>query len=328
MTADRTAIVDSPSGLRCYHHARYRAYRAEALAEAKGGIAVSVCLPARNEEATVGRIVEVIRTELVQGAGLVDEVVVADDGSTDATASVARQAGATVVPVRRRPSSGKGVAMAAALAASRGEAVVFVDADVENFGAYFVVGLLGPLLLAPGIGFVKGAYGRPLAQAAGEGGRVTELLAKPALELFHPELAQFAQPLAGELATYRFVIEGLDLRADYGVDVALLIDVARRIGIGAMAEVDLGERVHRNRPLAQLVPQARSVLRAVVARAGSGFSLATCLDAADHQTGRGVEHNTDPAIDRKRGSPHPGEGVVRHPPVDEEEEPCQHARRS
>lgn len=290
MTADLPVVVASSSRLRRFSH---ESYSAASLVEAKGHIQVSVCLPARNEEATVGRIVEVIRSDLVERTGLVDEVIVADDGSSDATAIVAERAGATVVPVDHGPRYGKGAAMAAALTASRGEAVVFLDADVQNFGSHFVVGLLGPLFCAPGVGFVKAAYRRPLCAAPGEGGRVTELVAKPLLELFHPALAQFAQPLAGELATYRFVIEGLDLPVDYGVDVAMLIDVARRIGIGALAEVDLDERIHRNRPLAQLAPQARAVLRAVMARANEGFSPESYVHADGQKMERLAEDDGD-----------------------------------
>ena len=256
-------------GLRRLHHS---AFSAEALAAAKNATTVSVCLPARDEERTVGRIVKTIREELVERVGLVDEIVVVDDRSTDGTAAAAANAGAAVVRVPRmaRSESGKGVAMAVAVGQSTGDVIVFCDADVENFASHFVVGLLGPLLCDSAVGFVKGAYRRPLAGVPGEGGRVTELAAKPLLELLHPQVAHFAQPFAGEVALRRSLIETLSLPADYGVDVALLIDVAQRIGLEAMAEVDLGERVHRNRPLSELAPQARSVVRAILARVGDG----------------------------------------------------------
>ena len=120
---------------------------------------------------------------------------------------------------------------------------------------------------------MKGTYRRPLAGAAGEGGRVTELTAKPLLAMLHPHLACFAQPLAGEIATRRSVIEGVSMPSDYGVDVALLIDVARRIELDAMAEVDLGERRHRNRPLSELAPQARSVIQTILARSGVDIAM-------------------------------------------------------
>ncbi len=272
----------TPAGRRGPRPFCHREFSAEALARAKDAATVSVCLPARDEARTIGRIVETIRADLVDDVRLVDEVLVADDRSTDATAAVAAAAGAVVVPVATPagPESGKGAAMATALAASRGDLVVFLDADIEGFSSHFVVGLLGPLLSDRGIGFVKGTYRRPLAGAPGEGGRVTELTAKPLLAMLHPHLACFAQPLAGEIATRRSVIEGVSMPSDYGVDVALLIDVARRIGLDAMAEVDLGERHHRNRRLSELAPQARSVAQTILERAGIGAGAPIPRNAA------------------------------------------------
>ncbi len=250
-------------------------FTAEALVSAKKAVTVSVCLPARDEATTIGCIVATIREELAGKIRLVDEILVVDDRSTDATTSVAAAAGATVVPVAVPPGSvpGKGAAMATALAESRGDLVVFLDADIQSFSSHFVVGLLGPLLCDRSIGFVKATYRRPLSGVAREGGRVTELAAKPLLALLQPDLACFGQPLAGEIAARRPVLDGLTLPSDYGIDVAALIDVARRIGLDHMAEVDLGERRHRNRPLSELAPQARSVLRAILARSGVNIAL-------------------------------------------------------
>lgn len=248
----------------------HREFSPEMLVSAKKATVVSVCLPARNEAATIADIVGTIRAELAEGHHLVDEIVVVDDRSVDATAGMAAAAGATVVPVTLPAGAprGKGTAMATALAESRGDLVVFLDADVERFSSQFVVGLLGPLLYDRSISFVKAAYQRPLAGVPGEGGRVTELTAKPLLALLHPDLACFTQPLAGEIAARRPVLENLSLPSDYSIDIAVLIDVARRIGLGAMAEVDLGERRHRNRPLSELAPQASSVARAILERGG------------------------------------------------------------
>ncbi|MDA8061736.1 MAG: glucosyl-3-phosphoglycerate synthase, partial [Actinomycetota bacterium] len=264
-----------------------RDFSAEALASAKQSATVSVCLPARDEATTIGRIVGTIREDLVERVHLVDEVLVADDRSADATAAAAAGAGAAVVPVAATAGSqwGKGAAMATALAGSSGDLVVFLDADVEGFSSHFVVGLLGPLLLERNIGFVKATYQRPLAGVRGEGGRVTELTAKPLLALLRPDLACFAQPLAGEIAARRSVLGGLSLPPDYGVDIALLIDVAGRIGLGAMAEVDLGERRHRNRPLSELTPQARSVAQAILERSGLGTGALGQQGATVHATG-------------------------------------------
>jgi glucosyl-3-phosphoglycerate synthase len=260
------------SPVRRFHHS---AFSAAALAPLKADRVVSVCIPARNEERTIGAIVQAIRAEFVDQVRLVDEIVVADVGSSDSTASAALQSGAMVVPVQwpTRQGAGKGAAMAAAFAASSGDIIVFLDGDVDNFAPHFVLGLLGPLLCHTELHIVKASYARPLNGVPGEGGRVSELVAKPLLELFHPHPASFAQPLAGEVAARRFVLDGLLLPVDYGVDVALLIEVAGQLGLAAMAEVDLGERVHRNRLLLELVPQARMVIEAILTRS-TGNELA------------------------------------------------------
>jgi glucosyl-3-phosphoglycerate synthase len=235
------------------------------LVAAKRGVKISVCLPARNEGATVAAIVHAIVKELVS-EGLVDDVVVVDDGSVDDTAAQARGEGARVVSAVGGP--GKGQAMQSGLAATTGDLVVFCDADLYEFDVRFVIGLLGPLLTEPAVKFVKGIYRRPLADRPDEGGRVTELVARPLLELLVPELSHIVQPLGGEYAGRREVFEAAEFAAGYQVDVALLIDVARRYGVEGIAQVDLGVRLHRNRPLQQLVPQAKAVMAAVLAGAG------------------------------------------------------------
>ena len=237
-----------------------------AVAKAAAGLRVSVCIPARDEAVTVAGVVAPVVGLLRDRRRLVDEVVVADDGSCDGTGDIAAALGARVI--RRSATHGKGAAMAEAAAVAEGDVVVFLDADVTNFGAHFVTSLLGPLLLDDGVVMVKGAYRRPLAGAAGEGGRVTELLARPLLERFFPELASLSQPLAGEVAVRRSALDHLVLEAGYGVEIGMLVDVARRHGTAAVVEVDLGERIHRNRPLAELSAQAREVLAAVLQRAG------------------------------------------------------------
>jgi len=231
---------------------------------------VSVCLPARDEEATVGPIVAAVHRRLSVQHRLVDEIVVVDDASTDGTAVAARAAGARVVA---GGGGGKGQAMQAGLAASDGDLVVYCDADVRSFCTAFVVGLLGPLLADGDVTFVKGFYDRPFDGRDGEGGRVTELMAKPALRVLLPALAGFTQPLAGECAARRDVLEQVPFVRGYGVDVALLADVSERFGLGSMVQVDLGRRVHRNRPLSELGPQAEAVLRTVLARSGLGLAV-------------------------------------------------------
>lgn len=253
----------------------YRDFSAQELAASRGGLRVTVCIPARDEEGTVGRVVGAVQDGLVDRVGLVDEVVVVDDGSRDATAVAAANAGARVVPSSTERAEdggplglGKGGAIATGLAATESDLVVFLDADVTNLRAHFVTGLLGPLVTAPERVLVKGFYARAYRGEAVGGGRVTELVARPALSLLFPDLAGVEQPLAGETAVRRSALQGLEIVGGYGVEIGMLIDLAERFGPQALAQVDLGVRVHRSRPLDQLVPQAHSVLGAVLDRAG------------------------------------------------------------
>jgi glucosyl-3-phosphoglycerate synthase len=242
------------------------------LASRRAGRRISVCIPARDEAATVGPIVgSLVRELTAEGGGvpLVDEVIVADDGSTDGTGALARTAGARVV-TRGGATGGKGQAMRSAFEAAEGDLIVFLDADVTNFGPHFVTGLLGPLLADDSLALVKGYYERPLLGAPGGGGRVTELVARPLIDLLFPHLAVIKQPLAGETAAPRWVLEKVDLADGYEVELALLIDVAARFGTEAIAQVDLGIRQHRNRPLEELRPQATDVVRAALTRAPRG----------------------------------------------------------
>ena len=225
------------------------------LRTAKGRNRVSVVIPARNEEATIGAIVATIRHDLVEQVPLVDEIVVVDSRSTDATAAVAHRAGARVVSQDRITSGlprmeGKGDALWAGLAASSGDVVAFVDGDLHEFSSHFVTGLLGPLLTDNSVDFVKGFYHRPLngpvSVETDGGGRVTELAARPLLNLFFPELAGFVQPLAGEYAGRRRTLERIPFVSGYGVEVGMLIDLVDLVGLDALAQVDLGERKHRH----------------------------------------------------------------------------------
>jgi len=242
----------------------YSTLGALATAKVRAGVRVSVCIPARDEAATVAGVVKPVLA-LAHGAPrLVDEVIVADDGSVDATGDIAAALGARVL--RRSGPSGKGAAMAEAAREAEGDIVVFLDADVTNFAPHFVTRLLAPLLADDDVVLVKGAYRRALDGVAGEGGRVTELLARPLLERLFPALASVRQPLAGEVAIRRCALDQLVLEAGYGVEVGMLIDVVGRYGVAAIAQADLGERAHRNRPLAELSAQARQVLAAVLDR--------------------------------------------------------------
>jgi glucosyl-3-phosphoglycerate synthase len=203
---------------------------------------------------------------------LIDEIIVMDDGSTDATASEARRAGALVVDVADvlpevGTGTGKGEALWKSVYVASGDIVVWCDADIRHFDAGFVTGLVGPLLQSPHIDFVKGFYERPVDDGGGSGGRVTELAARPLIALMFPRLAGIVQPLSGEYAGRRAVLESLPFVQGYGVDLGLLIDVSDACGVDRVAQVDLGERVHRNRTLDELSPQAVSVMQTAFVRA-------------------------------------------------------------
>lgn len=244
-----------------------------AAEKARSGLSVSVCIPARDEEATVGHTVATVRRTLMEHVSLVDEVIVIDDGSTDATAEAAAWEGALVygsadILPDLPPGTGKGNALWKTLYVSNGDLVVWLDADVWNFGSHFVTRLLEPLLVGSGTGFVKGYYRRPLFGDPHGGGRVTELMARPVLSALFPELTMFVQPLAGEYAGRRTLLETVPFVQGWGVEIGLLIDLAARFGTEIFAQADLGVREHRNRPLDQLSPQAMAVLLTALRRAG------------------------------------------------------------
>jgi glucosyl-3-phosphoglycerate synthase len=254
---------------RTFHHS---SYPAERLA-AERGASVSVCLPARECAATVGPIVEAL-TDLCH-AGVVDEVVVVDAASRDGTAEIARRAGASVYQEAELlpqfgPVQGKGDAMWRALSVLEGELVCFLDADSADFSAHFATGLLGPLVCEPSVSFVKAFYRRPFEHEGVSlpegGGRVNHLLARPALELFYPELAAVRQPLAGEVAARRELLEKLPFTTGYGVEIAMLLDAWSFLGGEGVAQVDL--EVHRNnhQPLSSLAPMAATVLATIATR--------------------------------------------------------------
>jgi glucosyl-3-phosphoglycerate synthase len=260
--------------VRTSHHADHDR---DALVDRKraDGVTTSLILPARDEEATVGRVLEAYLP--LRDAGLLDEVVVVDSLSSDRTAEVARDAGATVVAVGEVHAAipaerGKGEAMWRGVLASTSDLVVFADADVLDAGPHYIVGLLGPLLTDPAVRLVKGFYERPIVGTDGtveeHGGRVTELVARPLLSLYRPELARLVQPLAGEYAARRELLESVAFPVGYGVEIALLLDAHERHGIDGLAQVDLGRRTHRRQSQQQLGVMAAEVLAAALRRLG------------------------------------------------------------
>lgn len=265
---DRKVRTDA----RLFHHSLYPLRRV-AAARRRRGLRVSVCLPARECGPTVGAIVR--RLGRLREAGVVDEVVVVDAASRDGTAEIAQRAGARVhqeaeLMPAYGPVLGKGDAMWRALSVLDGELICFVDADTENFAEHFVCGLLGPLLCEPGIAFVKAHYRRPLQTGAlsiaDGGGRVNHLVARPALALFYPSLTVVRQPLAGEVAARRELLARLPFTTGYGVEIGMLIDVWRAVGLNAIAQVDLDEHRNRHQSLTALHPMALAVMATVAAR--------------------------------------------------------------
>lgn len=253
-----------------------RGFSAASLARSKHA-SVSVVLPARDVAGTIGSIVDDVVA--LRQRGVVDEVVVIDGASTDETRAIAAERGATVyaedalVP-ELGPVLGKGDAMWRSLSVVSGEIVAFVDADTDNFGPHFVLGLVGPLIENREIALVKGAYRRPFRLGdellPDGGGRVTELLARPWLNLHVPELAGFVQPLAGEVAARRSLLEAVSFPVGYGVEIGILLDALRIAGLDALAQVDLGSRQNHHQSLRDLSAMAYAVLVAAEARAGSG----------------------------------------------------------
>ncbi|MFJ9367349.1 glucosyl-3-phosphoglycerate synthase [Nocardia sp. NPDC101769] len=260
------------------------------LTAAKGDRTVSVVLPALNEEATVAAVVASIRPLL---GTLVDELVVLDSGSTDATAARAQAAGATVVTREQAvpeldPVPGKGECLWRSLAVTSGDIIAFVDSDLIDPDPAFVPRLLGPLLTVDGMHLVKAYYRRPLRTGESVdhhgGGRVTELVARPLLAALRPELSNVLQPLGGEYAGTRELLTSVPFAPGYGVEIGLLLDTYDLLGLSSISQVNLGVRQHRNRPLADLGVMSRQILGTVLGRSGiqdSGAALTQFPMVAD-----------------------------------------------
>jgi len=290
--------AESPwlSGLaqRWYRRRTIAAHAAPGAPELAGikraaGNRVSVVLPSLNEAETIGEICATIRARLMGRDPVVDELFVVDCSSDDGTAAVAEANGATVhdvtdlvpeVPAVR----GKGEALWRSLSVVTGDIVVWIDSDIRGFSPRFVTRLVAPLITDPTVHYVKGFYRRPIARGAelvpDEGGRVTELLARPLLTALFPELGGFAQPLAGEYAGRVDVLRRVPFFSGYSVEVGLLIDLLDVVGLDALAQVDLGERVHRNRPLSELAPMAHAIGRTILRRAEERGRLHSSLDVS------------------------------------------------
>jgi glucosyl-3-phosphoglycerate synthase len=282
-------------------------------AKQRTGQTVSVVLPALNEEETVGDIVAVIRRDLMERSPLVDELVVVDSGSTDRTFEVAAAAGARVVHrdeiLPRLPAvPGKGEVLWRSLLVTRGDILCFVDADLRDFSSDFVTGIVGPLLTDPGIALVKAMYDRPLTVSdgsgsgtvsAGQGGRVTELMARPLLNMHWPQLAGFVQPLGGEYAARRSLLERLPFPVGYGVELGMLVDALHLVGLDALAQVDVGVRKHRHQDGQALGRMAAAIYRTAQLRLARGHLLRPALTQFERGE-NGFEPRTYPVDTEER----------------------------
>jgi glucosyl-3-phosphoglycerate synthase len=245
-------------------------------------VKISLAIPALNEEKTVGKIISTIKRQLVDRYPLLDEIVLIDSQSEDRTVEIAQSEG---IPVYSHPEilpsqgafRGKGEGLWKSLHVTRGDIVVWIDSDITGIHPKFVYGLVGPLLTQSHVGFVKGFYRRPL-NLGGQllttgGGRVTELTARPLFNLFYPELSGLVQPLAGEMAGRRSVLEAVPFFTGYGVETGLLVDILEKFGLRCIAQVDLEYRVHRNQSLLSLSKMAFAIVQVVVKRLGDRSRL-------------------------------------------------------
>ena len=253
----------------------------------KQNLTISLALPALNEEETVGKVISMMKKELMEIAPLLDEIVLIDSNSTDRTREIAKEEGISVyihqlLLERLGARSGKGEALWKSLLVTSGDIIVWVDTDIVNIHPRFVYGIIGPLLLNPQVQLVKGFYRRPLKvgdkMQAGGGGRVTELTARPLLNLFYPELSGVVQPLAGEYAGRREALECVPFFSGYGVETGLLIDIYERYGLNAIAQVDLLERIHHNQHLEALSKMSFAIIQTVFRKLESRFGSAVLED--------------------------------------------------
>ena len=280
-------LVDKWFAENTFHADEFNQLRELVNLKKEQGLTISLALPALNEEQTVGRVIGMMKKELMQRVPLLDEIVLIDSDSTDRTREIAKKEG---VPVyihqqlleRLKPRDGKGEALWKSLLVTKGDIIVWIDTDIVNIHPRFVYGIIGPLLINPQVQFVKGFYRRPLRvgakMQAGGGGRVTELTARPLLNLFFPELSGVVQPLSGEYGGRRGALEQATFYSGYGVETGLLIDVYERYGLNAIAQVDLLERIHHNQHLEALSKMSFAIIQTVFRKLEKRFGRAVLED--------------------------------------------------
>lgn len=272
-----------------YHHSEFWDLKKLIKAKEKLGLTISLCLPTLNEEKTIGKEIIIFKSELVERYPLIDEIAVIDSGSEDNTLKVARNYGADtylasdILP-NLEPKMGKGENLWKAIHQLKGDIIVYVDADISNIHPRFVYGLVAPLIYKEEVKYVKAFYDRPLAFSgsvrASGGGRVTEILVRPLFSLFFPELTAIIQPLSGEYAVRREVLEQIAFPIGYGVETSHLIDVHHKFGLEAFAQTDLDKRVHENKPTIALGKMSFGILQTFIKRA----KALGIFEKAEHET--------------------------------------------
>jgi glucosyl-3-phosphoglycerate synthase len=272
---------------RTFHHSDFWDIKWLVEEKERQGLTISLCLPAYNEEATIGKEIVLLKSELHDRYPLIDEIAVIDSGSSDNTCEIAASFGADVYLAEEHLTEcgnhrGKGENLWKALYLLKGDIIVYVDSDINNIHPRFVYGLVGPLIRDPDIHYVKAFYDRPLAFSDGlratGGGRVTEILVRPLFSLFYPDLAAIIQPLSGEYAGRRSILEQIPFPVGYGVETAMLIDIYEKLGMAGFAQTDLDIRVHRNQETVALGRMSFGILRAFFSRL-TGAERAVFRDA-------------------------------------------------
>ncbi len=280
-------LVDKWFAENTFHADEFNQLRELVELKKQQGVTISLALPALNEEQTVGKVIKMMKKELMKRVPLLDEIVLIDSDSTDRTREIAKKEG---VPVyihqqlleRMGARRGKGEALWKSMLVTKGDIIIWIDTDIVNIHPRFVYGIIGPLLINPQVQFVKGFYRRPLRvgakMQAGGGGRVTELTARPLLNLFFPELSGVVQPLSGEYGGRRGALEQATFYSGYGVETGLLIDVYERYGLNAIAQVDLLERIHHNQHLEALSKMSFAIIQTVFRKLEKRFGRAVLED--------------------------------------------------
>ena len=259
-----------------FHHSNFKDLNRLVEEKQKKGFKISLCLPTLNEEKTIAKEIIIMKSELMTRYPLLDEIVVVDSGSSDQTREIARSYGADVYQAtdilpQLEKFKGKGENLWKALYITKGDIIIYLDADIKNIHHRFAYGLLGPLFLFDDIKFVKAFYDRPISIGKKKmrptgGGRVTELVIRPLFSLFFPELTQLIQPLSGEYAGFREVFERISFPIGYGVETSMNMDIYEKWGLDVMAQVDLDRRIHRNQDTKALGRMAFVILKTFINR--------------------------------------------------------------